>query len=617
MDASYKWVYPNENQTLLNENPPPSYRFLHDKIQQAFYSSMDETQRVQSHRTVAEEFIQHFTEEEVEEHLFSIVQHLNVAQSLLTTSEQQGLIKWNRKAGDKAKRAAAFEAALTFYQHSFHLFQADKWQADYDETSKVMLGYGETLYLNRNFDEAEAIFEEVLVHARTNQEKLSIYNLKIQLYTYIHEVKQATNAGLTGVGLFGLTIKDHPGKALVAKEYLLTKLALGKKNGEDLLNLPAVTDDNQRLIMRTLINTNAPTYHVDQNLATILMLRALRLTIKYGDMDLSALVYNNYALTLSAGFGDYNGSYQFGKLAIQHVGDSGDTALEARVYFVFGSFVNHWKQPIRYNLDYLERSQQLSVETGNLHLAGATGAFIGLTHLLKGDNLSEVKEGIERQITLAQVNEFVISSDFLQEILDWIAVLSEPDRQPNWEFPDLTDDMSVAIMHKTLRLQMSFLLNNQSEAVTLMEELEPIVDKMMVLIIAPEYFFYQSLWLTKLLTKCEIPKKTAYKKLRRNVKKLKKWATHAPVNYLHKYLLICAELEKLANNEVKAGRYYHQALQHAEENEFLQDMAIANHCAASFYLSINLPKTAKSYVTEAYNSYIAWGSGSYCTTNER
>ncbi|WP_208592044.1 ATP-binding sensor histidine kinase [Gracilibacillus suaedae] len=607
MDARYKWVYPNENEQLLDENPP-NYRFLHDKIQQALYTSMSTEEREQSHLLIAEELISHLTTEEMEEHIFSIVNHLNLCQSRLTKGQHSDLIKWNRMAGEQAKRAAAFKSALTFYQNAFQLLPPDKWESDYEETYSVMVGYGESLYLNQFFDEAEDVFEETLLKAKTSQEKLYIYNLKITLYTHIHEVKQATYSGLDGLRLYGIELKDNPNKALVAKEYLLTKLALANKREEDLLKLPPVTDEDQKLIMRTLINSNAPAYHFDQNLATILMLRALRLILKYGDMDLAALVYNNYALTLSAGFGDYQGSYQFGKLAIQHVERSGDHALQARVYFVFGSFVNHWIKPIRYSLEFLEKSQQLCIESGNLHLAGATGAFIGLTQYLKGDNLEQVKEGIERQLTFAKKHEYAISNDYLSELSDWIAALSSPDKDPIWKFSDFTDDKSAAIIHKTTRLQMTYLFNRRSIAMSLMGELEPLVDNTMVLIVAPEYFLYHSLWLVKLIENVEITRRSGLSKLRSNLKKLKKWAKHSPTNYLHKYLLIRAEYQKLIGGDSQAIDNYHQAIENAEENGFLQDVAIANHCAANFYLAKQFPKTAKSYVTEAYNGYMNWGA---------
>ncbi|SES16002.1 serine/threonine protein kinase and signal transduction histidine kinase with GAF sensor [Gracilibacillus ureilyticus] len=607
MDTSYKWVYPNENELLL-QNYPPSYCFLHDKIQQAFYSSMSMEERELTHLKIAEELFQHYTDEEIEENIFALVNHLNICQSSLSEKQLNELIKWNCIAGGKAKGAAAFQTALTYYEMAFKLLPERKWQTNYEEAFEIMVGYGETLYLNQRFEEAESTLEEALQHARTDQEKLYIYNLKITLYVHIHEVQKATESGLAGVRLFGLDIKRNPGKLTVGKEYLLTKLALGRKQSADLLKIEPVTDRDQHQVLRTLINTNAPTYHFNQNLATILMLRALRQTLKVGDMDVSALVYNNYALTLSAGFGDYEGSFEFGKLAMEHVKRSGDRALQARVLFVFGSFVNHWKEHLSYNLDYLEQSQQLSIETGNLHLAGATGAFIVLAQYLKGDHLEQVQEGIDRQLMFARKNEYAITSDYLAELSEWISVLTAPDKQPAWDFPDFTDDKSAAIIHKTTRLQLAYLLNNRNVAQVLIKELEPLVDNTLVLIVAPEYFFYHSLWLIKLMDERIITRKSQYKKLKKNLAKLKKWAKHSPANYRHKYLIVQAELVKLNKKHQRAEFLYHQAIELAQENGFLQDTAVANYCAAQFYLAKGLPQIAKSYMTEAYNGYVNWGA---------
>ncbi|MFC4402454.1 AAA family ATPase [Gracilibacillus xinjiangensis] len=605
-DPRYKWVYPDENEQLLNENPP-AYRFLHDKIQQAFYTSMSKEEQERTHLKIADELLRYYSEEEIEENIFTLVNHLNICQPRLSENQLTDLIKWNRLAGAKAKEAAAFQTAYTYYHKSFQLLPKNKWQVNYEETMKVITGYGETLYLTQHFEEAEQMFEDALVHAKTKQEKLYIYNLKITLYTHIHQVEKATEAGLEGVRLFGIDIKGSPSKLNVAKEYLLTRIALGKKQN-DLLKMTPVTDADQREVLRTLINTIAPTYFTNQNLATILMLRALRLTLKVGDMDLSALVYTNYALTLSAGFGDYKQSYQFGNLSIEHVKRSGQRALQAHVFFVFGTFVNHWQNHLRHNLTYLERSQQLCMETGNLHLAGANGAFIILTQYIKGDHLEQVKAGIERQLLFARNNEYAITSDYLAELSEWIDILTSPNKQPTWEFPDITDDKSVAIIHKTTRLQIAYLLNNQSVALSLMAELEPLVDNSLVLIVAPEYYFYHSLSLIKRMEEDIITKRNKYKGLKKNLAKLKTWANHSPTNYQHKYLLVQAEFEKLNQNVKAAITLYHQALEQAQANGFLQDAAVVNYCAANFYLSIDLPQIAKSYMTEAYNGYLNWGA---------
>ncbi|MEC5423105.1 trifunctional serine/threonine-protein kinase/ATP-binding protein/sensor histidine kinase [Virgibacillus sp. C22-A2] len=608
LDSSYKWIYPEENMSLLNERPP-GYLFLHDKVQQAFYMSLSKKEREENHLKIGLELLDHYDDDQIAEHIFDIVNHLNHSRTHLNKQKTLELVEWNWMAGERAKNRAATESALHFFNVGRELLPENKWAPEhYDTTFKVMLGLGESQYLNQLFEAAEATFNEALSNAQLNQDKLRVYNLKITLYTHIHQVEKATDAGLDGLRLYNWNFKRNPNRLDVAKEYVKTKVVLSRKKNVDLLDLPAVDDKETRLMMRTLINTNAPTYHVNQNLATILMLRALRLTLNYGDMDVTALVFNNYALTMSAGFNDYNASYKFGRLAIEHTDKFQDNSLKARAYFVFGSFINHWKKHIHYNLDYLQLSQQLCIESGNLHLAGANGMFIGLVKFIKGDNLNDVKTEIERQFNFAKRNEYTLSNDFLRELTDWIDVLSIKNAEVNWEFAEITDDPSAVIIHETIRLQMTYLLQNDEQAMKIMKKLDELVDDTLFLISAPDYYFYHSLWLVRLILKGSLPKRQVKAKLAKKLAKLKKWANHSPSNYMHKYLLIKGELARVNGKSEEAIFLYNRSITLAEKNGYLQDAALANTCAAYYYIDKNLHKSARAYLVDAYLKYSKWGA---------
>ncbi|RHW34300.1 sensor histidine kinase [Oceanobacillus profundus] len=607
IDSSFKWVYEDADSNI-DQGYPPSYVFVHDKIQQAFYTTLSNEKQMKNHQLIGLELVYLYGKAELKSHIFEIVNHLNQSRVLLTEKQKLNLIEWNWMAGERAKNRAASESALNFFRIGKELLPEKRWSAAYYPlTFKIMTGLGEAEYLNHLFQEAENTFEEILINAKTIQEKLQIYDLKILLNVHIHEVEKATNAGLEGLSLGGWNFKSNATKMDVAKEYLLTKLALRKKKETDLLQLPVVEDKLVHALMRTLINSNAPTYHWNQNLATILMLRALRLTLKYGDMDITALVYNNYALTLSAGFNDYDSSYRFGKLAMKHLEKFQDNSLKARVYFVFGSFVNHWKKPIRESLVYLEQSQQLCIESGNLHLAGANSSFIAIILLIKGDHLNDVKKGIKRQHDFAKQNEYIISDDFLDETIDWIDVLATRTDPVNWNFPDFTNDVSAKIVHYTIRLQMTYLLDNEDAALAIMEKLESIVDRTLILVIAPDYYFYHALWLTRLMRRGKLSRNQGRQKLFKRLKKMKMWAKNSPANYRHKYLLLEAEWLHV-NKKERAIYLYNRAIRFATESGFIQDVAIINHCAAEFYLAKNLSKSAKPYLVDAYVHYLKWGA---------
>lgn len=93
-----------------------------------------------------------------------------------------------------------------------------------------------------------------------------------------------------------------------------------------------------------------------------------------------------------------------------------------------------------------------------------------------------------------------------------------------------------------------------------------------------------------------------------NQKKLKKWSQYAPVNVLHKYYLVEAELARIMNRNVKAMEFYEKAINSAHENKFINEEAIANEAAARFYLERGLKHIAGMYIRQAYNGYLQWGA---------
>ncbi len=53
---------------------------------------------------------------------------------------------------------------------------------------------------------------------------------------------------------------------------------------------------------------------------------------------------------------------------------------------------------------------------------------------------------------------------------------------------------------------------------------------------------------------------------------------------------------------------YDCSIQSARNHEYRQDEALANELAAKFYLEINKPKIAYSYLNDAYLGYVSWGA---------
>ncbi|MEC1157637.1 ATP-binding sensor histidine kinase [Cytobacillus horneckiae] len=604
-DRWYKWVYPDDDIRLL-QSQPPEYVFLHDRVQQAVYSTMSTDEQEQAHLMIGRLLVQFSAVNE--DQLFTIVNHLNRSWKHLSEEEIVKLTDWNIQAGDKAKASAAFIEARKYFQTALELIGLN-WEERYDLTFRLMKRLGESQYVTGQFSEAERVFDEILQHSRSKADKLAIYNMKMILYTHMHRVEEAVQSGISGLKLFGIDFSKKKSKLDVALELGLVKKALFRKGRNEILSLPKLTDKEKINVLNTMITMNASTYHYDQNLATLLMLRALRFTLKNGITDISALVFNNYSLILSAGFGDFKGSYQFGQLALQLSEKFGNTGIKGRVQFVYGSFVNHWAAPISSSLEFFEKSQRYCLEAGNIHLAGANSSFIVITILMKGTQIEEALTGVQNQIKFIDQIQYQISREFLNETKYWLQFLNGRKPDHTWKMIKVMDDDSAKIIHYTVRLQMAYLFDQTDYAKQILELLVPMINKRLTLVVVPEYYFYHGLWLARFHEEDKENKK-GNQMLKEFVGKMRKWADLSPSNYLHKYKLMNAELLRLRKgaNKDEILTLYCDSIRIAEEKGFIQDAAICNECAGKYFESLGLEKLSHSFMMEALKAYQKWGA---------
>ncbi|NBD31620.1 MAG: GAF domain-containing protein, partial [Cyanobacteria bacterium] len=86
------------------------------------------------------------------------------------------------------------------------------------------------------------------------------------------------------------------------------------------------------------------------------------------------------------------------------------------------------------------------------------------------------------------------------------------------------------------------------------------------------------------------------------------WAHHAPMNCQHRYDLIEAEKARVLDDPLTAMEYYDRAIKGANNNGYLQHVALANELAGQFYLKLGRDMIAQTYLTQAHSAYQRWGA---------
>jgi predicted ATPase len=221
----------------------PVYRFLHDRVQQAAYSMIEENAKSQIHLKIGRELLKATPENELDEHVFTIVDQLNMSSELMTDqAERERLAKLNLIAGKKAKLSAAYNPAFDYLKSGMNVLNQDCWQSQYNLALSIYEEAAEAAYLCGDFEEMERIAATVLKQAKDVLDTIKVYDVKIKTYASQHKPLDAVKTGLHVLKLLGVNFPEKPKKLHMLVEYIKTKIAVIGKTTEDLLNLPEMTD---------------------------------------------------------------------------------------------------------------------------------------------------------------------------------------------------------------------------------------------------------------------------------------------------------------------------------------------------------------------------------------
>ena len=125
-----------------------SYRFMHDRVQEAAYSLIPEERRTGAHLRIGQLLAANTPPQQREEAVFDIVNHLNRGAALITAPDKrEQLAELNLIAGKRAKAATAYASALTYLNAGAALLVEDCWKHQHELIFQLELHRAECEFL--------------------------------------------------------------------------------------------------------------------------------------------------------------------------------------------------------------------------------------------------------------------------------------------------------------------------------------------------------------------------------------------------------------------------------------------------------------------------------------
>ena len=604
IDSSYRSIEILQIDNMNNiENS--SYRFIHDRVQQAAYSLLSEEEKKKNHVLLGKTLLNSLSLEDLDSQIFEVVNHLNYGiDDEFSSEDRERLIQLNYRAGTRAGESFAFEESLIYFQNGISLLNNDSSQ---DLKFKLNYEYLNSIYKFGDAKKTINSIDDIFKYCSNKFQIALLYDLKVVCLTYLGEFEASIQISIEALRLFDIELKSNiTGKDIFTFYKILTKKIINSSI-DSLYELPEMQDKEIKIIMQILMNTSTAAYWKHPNYGTMFCFIMLEFSLKYGNSHATAFAYSIYGVFLSS-IGDFNKSKEFAELSLKLNYKFPNNATALKIPLVLGFTIYNWIYHSSKSVELMMNAYNsfhtikditycTSIIGNSFHISFILGRdFKNFTTLF-----SKYKKYIQNSYHkdgyyfCAFLNQFiqilegedVIWKDFNDQIIlekDYIASLNSSELKLgnhvfysgrmflNYLFKDYNSSYENFILTKQYRNYVIGMLNSAQD------------------------IFVSSLLLIKLnMIEPGKLESDTQKELQSYIKQYKNWSENNPKNFLHKYNLILAEFSKFKNEYWEASGYYEIAIESAIKNEYFLEAGLCGELCGKFYLGLNRTHQAKKY----------------------
>ncbi|MFN6461553.1 MAG: AAA family ATPase [Nostoc sp. DedVER02] len=598
-----------------------TYKFLHDRIQQAAYSLIPAHHKPATHLKIGQLLLSNTPETEQELLMFEIVNQLNIGIELIASvGDREQLARLNLLAGKKAKSSTAYQVAIEYLTTGIRLLGCDCWH-QYELALALHESAADAAYLGGEYEQMEQLAQIVIQQAKTPLDLVGIYETKIQAYTAKNDVLGAIAIARQGMSQFGVVFPETPTFQDIQQALQATATLINGRDIAELVDLPVMVAADKLAVNRIVANVAPAVYIADPNLFPLLILSQVQASIEYGNAPFSAFCYGCYGILLSGILQDIETADQVGNLALALTEKFNISDIKPTVFYVVGAFITYLKSPLQKSLQLMLEGYKIALETGNVYYVGFNTKDICQYSYFLGRELNSLEQDIRAYShvleNFKQITALNYCRIFWQTVLNLQGLAENPciltgEALNEAEFvTQLVQANELTGLHYFFlhKLILCYLFENLSQAVETAAQAREYLVAGTGYATVPMFCFYDSLTaLAEYSTATPSHREILLERVRENQQKMQIWAHHAPMNYLHKFELVKAEECRVLGLMAQAVDLYDRAIAGAKANRYIQEEALGNELAARFYLEWNKEAIAQIYLENAYYSYLNWGA---------
>lgn len=622
LDNNYRYI-----STLKNEIGLPNlemhFCFTHDRVRQAVYSVIPESEKSSIHLSIGCELLNSFRETKRTDMIFDLVNHLNKGKALIQEkNDRLELAELNILAGQKAIKSTAFSTALGYYDTAAAALSEEEWANMPDRLFHLSLERASAAVLSGDLRKAEALCAYMSSIAEGSIEKCAVSSIKILLYIFQGRLFETIGEARKALLLLGINLPESAEEIEQKTHEGIRKIRrfLDRTPVEEIVNLPVMTDPKKIMAMQLLFQVNPPAIQVNPQLFNLSTLIMFDLTMTHGATPLSCKCFGDCGIILGTVLSDYKSGYKLGEAAFALINKFKAESQKPPVYFVF-SFISPWVKHYQESLDYYYLSYQTGVETGDL--MHATYALAHKAHLSMwvGKNLNECK--VETESAIAFIKQVkgpasLLLTDIVLHAIDKLRTIPDTDDEADFDAKDKKMMEVIEKAHNVVFLGrfyqyntcINYILGNIEEAERWSKLAEEVLYAVRTDFPIPDHHLFRGLILVSKWSGASPAERSRIEDALNEIKNmLKSWADNCPENFAHKYYLLSAEIAIMRNKPLGTiVELFNKATQSIGGGDFIQFRALICELFGRFWLEKGNQIIGKAYTREAYYLYRKWGA---------
>ena len=352
------------------ESANKEYTFASESFQSLLYRTIPSSENSHQHLIIGRNLVRNLSQQELEENYYTVLRQFHLgSESITDQSERYSIAALCLRATELAVHNGDFQSASLYVDFGVCLLRNNCWKDEYELSLALYNACAEIAYSDSKFERVKSLVQSVLENARCFRDTLRARASRIYVLSSQYKIPEAVEESLAVLAELGEPLPPNPKTRQVLFQFMATQRLLKGKTNEIILRMPCMTNSD-KIAASQILNLAFPsTYRSRPLLFALIVLRLVRLTMRYGLSTVSAVGFGFYGSLLCSITGNIGEGDRFGELALALLDKFHAKEWIPRVYLGVFGHAGSYKLPLQEMYPHIEYAQKIAFETGDIEVS--------------------------------------------------------------------------------------------------------------------------------------------------------------------------------------------------------------------------------------------------------